>query len=954
MKRLILTATLVLLPCLNAPAQPYTFHIVGGGRWDILGSQFYPPPGNAEILSTYFSTAHTGLPWCSTDAGAAMLWSAGFSIFQFDDFDCAWLPSDQPLPRGTGFFHKSPKAGGFDIVFPDFGNWDAATLAPGVWYLRSTPHVVLPVANYQNLVGSPTTTPVPNPQTFVWTWNAANGLTGDWDYVYRYRNGSWQKMQYPTFTVIPAPPGPQIPLGRGAFLGYGMQGAALQAPVQVAPDPCPPFVNLTLTFAGPLDPFTAAIPANYQILRAVPSACAVATTSPYLGGQVMSATPQWTVNGVAPPSVTTVVLRVKLYTQSCNNYFVRPTVNLKGLGGLAATGMEQFIPFCTGSPANDHPADALVAPYVLSSPATVSGSLTCADATPSSIASPFPPMASGKDVWYSFTPPTPGSVTIDTCTIPASTCISDTVLAAYQGYPGALYPIPGPWFDDNSCSPLSKLTFQAKPCTTYYIRVSGKNYISTPLHGDFVLNLAFTPNPAVPNDICTAPQSVSPNGSTAFNNVFATTTAGLTTPIVNDVWFRFMAPPGGGLATVSVLPTAATFNAQAAVYANCSSLSSPPISSPASGSSVTVSTVGSTYYYICVGGLSAGPTGCGFLHVSYPDLPPCTIGGTFGNCISPFVKSYTILGSGTAATWSWSLTAPAPCNLNYQGTATTTAGMSAYDIATAFRDSINNPSPICPPSPLLQAFAYNVSITPQKATLKICFPNPCNAANVVLKVGPQGNPNCWVDLPVLAANFSPCSFNPDIFEIGDLDGSNLDCNGNGQSDYLDIIQGISNDANGDGIPDECQACVPAVIAAGPEPTIGNLGGTATLAVQALGTASFSYQWRKDGTPLSGETNATLAFNNLPLEAAGLYDVIVTNACGQDTSASAELLVDPQPVLTVAQAGAKVVLSWSAADYHLQANPALNSATNWTDIPGTSPVTVPIEAQPRYFRLLQGP
>ena len=95
-------------------------------------------------------------------------------------------------------------------------------------------------------------------------------------------------------------------------------------------------------------------------------------------------------------------------------------------------------------------------------------------------------------------------------------------------------------------------------------------------------------------------------------------------------------------------------------------------------------------------------------------------------------------------------------------------------------------------------------------------------------------------------------------------------------------------------------------------------------------------------------------NNLPPEAAGLYDAIVTNACGQITSPGAVLFVDPQPVLNVAQAGSNVVLSWSTDEYHLQANPALNNATNWTDLPGASPVTVPIDAQVRYFRLVQNP
>jgi glucose/arabinose dehydrogenase len=40
-------------------------------------------------------------------------------------------------------------------------------------------------------------------------------------------------------------------------------------------------------------------------------------------------------------------------------------------------------------------------------------------------------------------------------------------------------------------------------------------------------------------------------------------------------------------------------------------------------------------------------------------------------------------------------------------------------------------------------------------------------------------------------------------------GPKIDCNGNGRSDASDIASGISADANGDGIPDECQSPCPA-------------------------------------------------------------------------------------------------------------------------------------------------
>jgi len=230
------------------------------------------------------------------------------------------------------------------------------------------------------------------------------------------------------------------------------------------------------------------------------------------------------------------------------------------------------------------------------------------------------------------------------------------------------------------------------------------------------------------------------------------------------------------------------------------------------------------------------------------------------------------------------------------------------------------------------------------ANLKIC--SPCLASAVVLKVGPSGGPaNCWVDL-------GPCSFNPDIAEIADPNALDLDCNNSGQADYLDILDGTSSDVDGNGVPDECQGCVGVAVAGGPLSASAGVGGTASFAVQAAGSGPFSYQWRKGGAALSGQTNSTLVLANLTLAAADLYDAVVTNACGQATSPSAVLQVDPRPALSIAQTGANVMLSWTVTGYHLQASPVLSSPAGFTNMAGASPVTVPINMEPRYFRLQQ--
>lgn len=69
-----------------------------------------------------------------------------------------------------------------------------------------------------------------------------------------------------------------------------------------------------------------------------------------------------------------------------------------------------------------------------------------------------------------------------------------------------------------------------------------------------------------------------------------------------------------------------------------------------------------------------------------------------------------------------------------------------------------------------------------------------------------------------------------------------------------------------------------------------VGNTVAFGVTADGTAPLTYQWRFDGTNISGATNEDYSFNNAQTNNAGSYTVIVTNAWGAATSAVATLTV----------------------------------------------------------------
>lgn len=96
------------------------------------------------------------------------------------------------------------------------------------------------------------------------------------------------------------------------------------------------------------------------------------------------------------------------------------------------------------------------------------------------------------------------------------------------------------------------------------------------------------------------------------------------------------------------------------------------------------------------------------------------------------------------------------------------------------------------------------------------------------------------------------------------------------------------------------------------------GSSATLSVTATGTAPFTYQWRKDGVDIPGETNASLAIDPATPADAGDYDVVITNGCGQTTSAAATLTIQEaasisqQPMSQTVCEGSPVTFTVTAA------------------------------------------
>ena len=92
----------------------------------------------------------------------------------------------------------------------------------------------------------------------------------------------------------------------------------------------------------------------------------------------------------------------------------------------------------------------------------------------------------------------------------------------------------------------------------------------------------------------------------------------------------------------------------------------------------------------------------------------------------------------------------------------------------------------------------------------------------------------------------------------------------------------------------------------------NAGVNLTLSVVATGSPAPTYQWRKNGTLVTGATNATLTLSNVQPADAGAYNVVVSNLVGIVASNAATVTVTAAgPSLTAQPQSQYVALGASA-------------------------------------------
>src|SRR5437762_5670498 len=93
---------------------------------------------------------------------------------------------------------------------------------------------------------------------------------------------------------------------------------------------------------------------------------------------------------------------------------------------------------------------------------------------------------------------------------------------------------------------------------------------------------------------------------------------------------------------------------------------------------------------------------------------------------------------------------------------------------------------------------------------------------------------------------------------------------------------------------------------------------ANFSVVPNGTSPFGYQWRFNGSALSGSTNATLALSNVQSNQAGSYTVVITNVAGSVTSSVATLTVYVPPFITT-QPASQAITQGVSTSFSIAAN-----------------------------------
>jgi hypothetical protein len=109
---------------------------------------------------------------------------------------------------------------------------------------------------------------------------------------------------------------------------------------------------------------------------------------------------------------------------------------------------------------------------------------------------------------------------------------------------------------------------------------------------------------------------------------------------------------------------------------------------------------------------------------------------------------------------------------------------------------------------------------------------------------------------------------------------------------------VSNACGGSvSLPASLAIAIPAAVVQSPQTQSVCSGETVTFSVEAIGDPAPTYQWRRNGTPIVGETSSSLVVSSASAATQGDYDCVVSNSCTTALSQPASLLLQVPALIT---------------------------------------------------------
>lgn len=332
-------------------------------------------------------------------------------------------------------------------------------------------------------------------------------------------------------------------------------------------------------------------------------------------------------------------------------------------------------------------------------------------------------------------------------------------------------------------------------------------------------------------------------------------------------------------------------------------------------------------YIPCRFNFGSGTAGAQSITINFPHLGGTTPGFEDLTGFSPATANLTFLSApalsiNPSGVWSYTFTVQIsdanPAQVRFFARMASGAhlngGSSLQLKSSAGNVQIHDPTPTPGIPDLAIVAAGNATASPgSTVSYSLSYTNRASTNALGVQVSQILPVGLNVDTNSLGAN-AHLTGNTIFWDIGNLNAGNggtvsftglvdpLAAPGSVLTNYSQILSS-QNDAN---MADNSFTIITAIGCSGATPTIVSSpvsvlpcpGDGVIFSVGAASPSAVTYQWRKDGSPLAGQTDSTCVLVGVSSADEGAYDVVVSNPCGSATSAAASLNLNPGWPLTI--------------------------------------------------------